>query len=156
MEISVDGVTFDFKDFQIRTWLRDIGSVLELYVYKCCLDAGIFNDVRTSAVVDWEDGRPQDSVTNEIDVMAMQGIVPAFISCKTCDISTEALNELAILRDRFGGQAAKAAIVTSQRCRSITRHRAAKLHIDVIELDDLLENRTVAHILSMMQKNSGA
>ena len=70
--------------------------------------------------------------------------------------STEALNELAILRDRFGGQAAKAAIVTSQRCRSITRHRAAKLHIDVIELDDLLENRTVAHILSMMQKNSGA
>ena len=52
--------------------------------------------------------------------------------------------------------AAKAAIVTSQRCRSITRHRAAKLHIDVIELDDLLENRTVAHILSMMQKNSGA
>ena len=154
--ISGDGVTFDFKDFQIRTWLRDIGSVLELYVYKCCLDAGIFNDVRTSAVVDWEDGRPQDCVTNEIDVMAMQGIVPAFISCKTCDISTEALNELAILRDRFGGGAAKAAIVTSQRCRSITRHRAAKLHIDVIELDDLLENRTVAHILSMMQKNSGA
>ena len=112
--------------------------------------------MRTSAVVDWEDGRPQDSVTNEIDVMAMQGIVPAFISCKTCDISTEALNELAILRDRFGGGAAQAAIVTSQRCRSITRHRAAKLHIDVIELDDLLENRTVAHILSMMQKNSGA
>lgn len=150
VSISADGVTFDFKDFQIRTWLRDIGSVLELYVYKCCLDAGIFNDVRTSAVVDWEGDHRSDNVTNEIDVMAMRGIIPAFISCKTCDISTEALNELAILRDRFGGEAAKAAIVSAQPCRSITRHRAAELHIDVIELDDLRENMTMELIKSMM------
>lgn len=150
VSISTDGVTFDFKDFQIRTWLRDIGSVLELYVYKCCLDAGIFNDVRTSAVVDWEGDHRSDNVTNEIDVMAMRGIIPAFISCKTCDISTEALNELAILRDRFGGEAAKAAIVSAQPCRSITRHRAAELRIDVIELDDLRENMTTELIKSMM------
>ena len=150
VSISAEGVTFDFRDFQIRTWLRDIGSVLELYVYKCCLDAGIFNDVRTSAVVDWEGDHRSDNVTNEIDVMAMRGIIPAFISCKTCDISTEALNELAILRDRFGGEAAKAAIVSSQPCRSITRHRAAELRIDVIELDDLRENMTVELIKSMM------
>lgn len=148
--ISTNGVTFDFKDYQIRTWLRDIGSVLELYVYKCCLDAGIFNDVRTSAVVDWEGDHRSDNVTNEIDVMAMRGIIPAFISCKTCDISTEALNELAILRDRFGGEAAKAAIVSAQPCRSITRHRAAELRIDVIELDDLRENMTTGLIKSMM------
>ena len=150
VSISAEGVTFDFRDFQIRTWLRDIGSVLELYVYKCCLDAGIFNDVRTSAVVDWEGDHRSDNVTNEIDVMAMRGIIPAFISCKTCDISTEALNELAILRDRFGGEAAKAAIVSSQPCRSITRHRAAELRIDVIELDDLREHMTTELIKSMM------
>ena len=154
VSVSPDGVTFDFQDFQIRTWLRDIGSVLELYVYKCCLDAGIFNDVRTSAVVDWEGDHRSDNVTNEIDVMAMRGIVPAFISCKTCDISTEALNELAILRDRFGGEAAKAAIVSSQPCRSITRHRAAELHIDVIELDDLLDNLTTELIKSMMLRDN--
>ena len=145
-------VSFDFRDQQVRTWLRDIGSVLELYVYKCCLDTGIFNDVRTSAVVDWEGVHDRDGVTNEIDVMAMQGIVPVFISCKTCDVSTEALNELAILRDRFGGEAAKAAIVTAQRCRNVTRHRAAELHIDVIDLDDLKANHTAEQILSMMQR----
>ena len=44
-------VSFDFADGQIRTWLRDIGSVLELYVYKACLDTGIFQDVRTSVIV---------------------------------------------------------------------------------------------------------
>ena len=26
-----------------------------------------------------------------------------FISCKTCAVDTDAINELAILRDRFGG-----------------------------------------------------
>ncbi len=150
LHISIEEVTFDFKDLQIRTWLRDIGSVLELYVYKCCLDSKLFHDVRTSAVVDWEGDHQHDNVTNEIDVMAMRGIIPVFISCKTCDVSTEALNELAILRDRFGGQAAKAAIVTAQPCRNITRHRAAELHIDVIDLDDLETGRIAEQISSMM------
>lgn len=145
-------VSFDFKDHQIRTWLRDIGSVLELYVYKKCIDAGLFNDVVTSAIVDWEGDFKQDNVTNEIDVMAMQGIVPAFISCKTCDVSTEALNELAVLRDRFGGEMAKAAIVTAQRCRNITRHRASELNIAVIDLDDLKSGRVEENLKTMMKQ----
>ncbi len=151
-DLSIGGrVEFKFKDRQIRTWLRDIGSVLEIYVYKACLDAGLFNDVRTSAVVDWEGDFRQDNVTNEIDVMAMQGIVPVFISCKTCEVSTEALNELAILRDRFGGKAAKAAIVTAHHCRNITRHRAQELGINVIDLEDLEENRIGDQIKAMME-----
>ena len=137
LSVTKDRVEFAFRDQQIRTWLRDVGSVLELYVYKACMDAGLFNDVMTSAIVDWEGDNRKDNVTNEIDVMAMQGIFPTFISCKTCSIETEALNELAILRDRFGGEAARAVIVTTQRCQSITRHRAAELNIDVIDLDDL-------------------
>lgn len=153
LHIDDGRVAFDFRDEQIRTWLRDIGSVLELYIYKVCLDTGIFNDVRTSAVVDWEGDFRQDNVTNEIDVMAMQGIIPAFISCKTCDVSTEALNELAILRDRFGGSMAKAAIVTAQRCRNITRHRAHELDIDVIDLEDLRAGRAGEHLRSMMSRD---
>ena len=62
---------------------------------------------------------------------------PIFISCKTCDVKTEALNELAILRDRFGGQIARAAIVTAERGRAPLRHRAMELGIDVIDLEDL-------------------
>ena len=143
-------VSFQFRDTQIRTWLRDMGSVLELYIYKCCRDCGTFGDVRTSAVVDWEGDFRQDNVTNEIDVMAMQGIIPVFISCKTCAITTEALNELAILRDRFGGQMAKAAIVTSQQCRSITRNRASELDIEVIDLSDLKSGRTTERIRSLL------
>ncbi len=137
LDITHDQVRFTFKDSQVRSWLRDIGSVLELYIYKAFLDSGLFNDVITSAIVDWEGELKQNDVTNEIDVMAMHGVLPVFVSCKTCDVETEALNELAILRDRFGGKGARAAIVSTQRCRSITRHRAAELDIDVIDLEDI-------------------
>lgn len=151
LEIMEEQVRFDFRDSQIRTWLRDVGSVLELYIFKACRDSNLFNDVMTSAVVDWEGDHRQDNVTNEIDVMTMEGIFPTFISCKTCAVTTEALNELAILRDRFGGEAAKALIVTTQRCKSITRHRAAELNIGVIDLDDLKTGKPTETIINTMR-----
>lgn len=145
-------VRFDFADEQIRTWLRDVGSVLELYIYKTCLDTGAYQDVRTSVVVDWEGDFKQDNITNEIDVMATKGIIPVFISCKTCDASTEALNELAILRERFGGEIAKAVIVTAERCRAVTRHRAAALGIEVIDLEDIRAGLVREHLKNLITK----
>ncbi len=147
---KADGVRFTFADRQIRTWLRDVGSVLELYVYKACVDTGLFQDVRTSAVVDWEGDNKQGNVTNEIDVMACRGVTPLFISCKTCDVKTEALNELAILRDRFGGGIARAAIVTAENGSAIMRRRAAELNINVIDLKDLRAGTIKDHIRALM------
>ena len=43
--VSGEKVSFRFRDVNTRAWLRDVGSVLELYVYKACLDTGIFNDI---------------------------------------------------------------------------------------------------------------
>ena len=139
-ELSLDreeGVSFRFRDAQIRAWLRDVGSVLEVKVWNECRLAGCYDDVVTSAVVDWEPEHRADGVTNEIDVMATRGVKPVFISCKVCDVKTEALNELAILRDRFGGGTARAAIVTAERGRVPMRRRASELGIEVIDLDDL-------------------
>lgn len=152
-DLSIDkqsGVSFRFRDEQIRAWLRDVGSVLELYVYKACMDTGLFQDVRTSAVVDWEGDGKQTNVTNEIDVMACRGVTPVFISCKTCDVKTEALNELAILRDRFGGGIAQAAIVTAESGSAIMRKRAAELDINVIDLKDLRAGTLGEHIRAMV------
>lgn len=143
-------VSFTFRDAQIRTWLRDVGSVLELYVYKACLDTGLFDDVRTSAVVDWEGDRRDNAVSNELDVMCTRGVTPVFISCKTCDVKTEALNELAVLRDRFGGQIARAAIVTAERGRTVMRNRAAELNIQVIDLNDLQAERIQKRLETLM------
>ena len=91
------------------------------------------------------------SVSNEIDVMAARGVVPLFLSCKTSEIKTEALNELAILRDRFGGKGAKAAIITTEPCNAAARHRAAQLGLAVIDLEELKEDRLV-HRLKVIMK----
>ena len=149
--VSGDKVSFRFRDVNTRAWLRDVGSVLELYVYKACLDADIFNDIISSAVVRWDEVLGHGSVINEIDVMATRGVVPLFISCKVSDIKTEALNELAILRDRFGGKGAKAAIVSTGRCNAAARHRAAQLGIAVIDRDEL-ESGKLAYRLRVIMK----
>ena len=150
--VPEESVSFRFRDPRVRAWLRDVGSVLELYVYKACLDSGIFNDVRTSAVVDWNGNMNDSTVSNELDVMCTRGIMPVFISCKTCMIRTEALNELAILRDRFGGEMARAAIVTAEPAGAAARNRAAELNIRVIDLNDLEEGRLVGSICRMMNQ----
>ena len=141
LRITAESVSFRFRDGQIRAWLRDVGSVLETYVYKSCLDTGIFDDVCLSVIADWEGENKSNSVSNELDVMCCRGVVPLFISCKTCDVKTEALNELAVLRDRFGGEMARAAIVTAERGNARMRNRAAELDIQVIELSDLSADR---------------
>ena len=147
LQIDEEKISFKFPDEMVRFWLRDIGSVLELQVYSACLEAGCFDDIVLSAVVNWEGGTTQrNAVTNEIDVAAVQGIHPVFISCKTSEIRTEALNELAILRDRFGGKNSRAIIVTSSAAsknRALVRMRAAELNIEVIELGDLTKDRLI-------------
>ncbi len=146
-----ESVSFRFRDSNIRAWLRDVGSVLELYAYKACVDAGIFNDVISSAVVRWDDVQGHGSVLNEIDVMAARGVIPLFISCKATEIKTEALNELAILRDRFGGKGAKAAIITTELCNAAARHRAAQLGIAVIDLEELESGQLVNRLKVIMK-----
>ena len=145
LALGEETVSFRFADEVTRFWLRDVGAILELFVYAACLRAGCFDDVILSAVVNWRSAdRKRDTVTNEIDVMAVQGVRPAFISCKTCEIKTEALNELAILRDRFGGEDSRALIVTSSgatRAASAMRKRAAALGIEVVDWGDLEKGR---------------
>ena len=152
--VSGQSVAFRFRDANIRAWLRDVGSVLELYVYKACIDAGIFNDVISSAVVRWDETLGHSSVLNEIDVMAARGVIPLFISCKATDIKTEALNELSILRDRFGGKGAKAAIVTTEPCNAAARHRAAQLGIAVIDQEELKDGQLVERLKVIMKAQS--
>ena len=141
LSIEDGQVSFYFRDAMTRYWLRDIGSVLELYVYKACVDAGVFDDVALSVIVDWEGDNLQSDVTNEIDVVATKGITPLFISCKTGQVKTEAINELGVLKERFGSGIARAAIVSSSACQKLARRRAAEMGIRVIDLDEIKAGR---------------
>ena len=149
LKVGDEALSFRFHDAQTRKWLRDVGSVLEIKVYKDCVESRMFDDVVTSAVVDWAGEKQRDGVSNEIDVMATHGVVPVFISCKTCDVRTEALNELAVLRDRFGGQGARAAIVTAETGGAAMRKRASELDIDVIDLRDIEDGALKERLASL-------
>ncbi len=158
LSLSQDRIRFRFADEKVRFWLRDIGSILELQVFRACHAAGCFDDVVLSAVVNWQDGAlRRDSVFNEIDVMAVQGIQPVFISCKTCEIKTEALNELAILRDRFGGKGSRAIAVTSAaggKNRGPMRRRAQELEIEIIEWSELAMPKLVDRLRGTSGRSS--
>ena len=150
LSVGEQEIAFAFADEQIRAWLRDVGSVLELIVYKACLDSSLFSEVRTSVIVDWAPQQETDGVSNEIDVVACRGIMPLFISCKTGEIRTEALNELAVLRSRFGGGMARALIVTAEIAGNAQRNRASDLGIAVCDRADLQENALVRRIGEVM------
>ena len=149
LEISDGEVAFAFRSPLIRFWLRDVGSALEAHVYRACVASGLFNDVILSAAVNWHyGGRAEGSVTNEIDVMAVRGVKPIFNACTATEIRTEALNELAILRDRFGGAGSYAAIVTSAntsgRNSAAMRARAQELNINVISAGEAKDGDKLA------------
>ena len=132
-----DKVSFRFQDKQIRFWLRDVGSALEAFTFKRAYDSGMFRECKCSVILEWESEDAQKNVYNEVDVMTVQGVTPYFISCKACKINTYALNELEILRNRFGGEGAVAMIVSTETCNSATRMRAAALNIQVVDLNDI-------------------
>ena len=142
-------VRFSFADEAVRFWLRDVGSFLELYVWDVCRRSGLFSDLRCSTIVNWDGLPPRDAVTNEIDVMAVRGIKPLLLSCKACPVKTEAVNELAVLRDRFGGQMASAAVVTTYPCKAVTRRRAMELGMDIIDRSDLSEGKLLARLKAL-------
>ena len=150
LKLKGNEVSFRYTNETTMFWLRDMGAALELHVFRACHLAGCFDDIILSAVVAWNEGESlRDSVSNEIDVVAVQGVHPLFISCKTCEIRTEALNELAILRDRFGGKGSRAMIVTSTgntQNRKPMLRRAAELEIEVVEWEDLRLERLIARL----------
>ncbi len=155
LDLRMEGerVSFRFKSALVRFWLRDVGSALETHVYCACVRSGIFDDLLLSAAVNWHYGRKgEGDITNEIDVMGVRGVKPIFISCKATEIKTEALNELAILRDRFGGAGSYAAIVStvtgSTRNNAAMRARAQELHINVISAGEARDGSRLAQRFS--------
>ena len=50
LSVTEERVSFRFRDEVVRFWLRDMGSALELQVFRACLAANCFDDVVLSAV----------------------------------------------------------------------------------------------------------
>lgn len=130
-------VTFSFLSEEVKKYLTDYGTCLELFTYISLSRAGCFDDVRMSVKVDWNGKRSIPvEVTNEIDVTFFSGIHPVFVSCKLSEPSSEALQELSVYKSYFGGRHSRCVLVTLATMdaqRSYPVWRAKEMGISIID-----------------------
>ena len=112
---------FDFKNLDIKQCLIKEGVLLELFVTSTALDVkedelNVYNDVMMGVQIDWDGVRKEgfeNEVENEIDVIAMKGLRPVFISCKNGKFDDEELFKFSTVSEQFGGKYVKKALVTN-------------------------------------------
>lgn len=136
-DIGKNRIEIIFKSPLHRKCLLIEGVWLELFCYFTAKNSNVFNDVRTSIVVDWdgvEGGR--HNAKNEVDVLLVRGMVPVFISCKTGVPSALALSEIRLLSSKFGGSLSRTVLLTAARLgdeHKALRLRAADLNIALLD-----------------------
>ena len=140
-------ISYRYKNDFVRSCMSKAGNILENYVYMCAVmlserESGFFGDIAVSVSADW-DGVPQSGTKNEIDVVAMHGFVPVFISCKNGGAKKEALYELDTVARHYGGEhAVKILVTTSDRANESARlsliERAENMGIAVIGDTDVI------------------
>ena len=131
-------VSFVCASSMIRNCLIDAGSILELHVYRQ-LRRQMPNS-KVGVHLDW-DGvihrQSGEDVLNEVDVIALKGLVPTFISCKIGKATKTALYELLAVTNRFGGKYAKMVLVTAKGMSDTDLKRAKEMGISIVNEDML-------------------
>ncbi len=141
-------ISFRYKNDQVRRCITKAGNILELYVYMLLNEIeeenrGYYDDIDIGVYIDWdgvlhgENDKVKDT-KNEVDIMVMRDLVPIFISCKNGEVHKEALYELSVVADKFGGRYAKKILLTtyvnSDRLSSkYVLRRSKDMRIDTIE-----------------------
>lgn len=137
-----------YKNEQVKRCLTKAGLVLEMKVYSALRsirepDGSPMYDVLQGVWLDW-DGQFSNvkggNTANEVDVIAMKGVVPIFISCKNGILNSDELYKLNSVAERFGAEHAKKVLITtalddSQPYAAAFRQRAEDMKIRIV--DDL-------------------
>lgn len=141
-------VEFRYKSSEIANLLVNEGVWLELIIYLTVKNSDMFTDSDTGVKFIWDipdsgnslsDLLSDNTPRNEVDVMAVNGIKPIFISCKTRAPINEDLNELFAIREHFGGELACAVLATTKHIenKSPIYERARAMGIEIIHEHDL-------------------
>ncbi len=111
------------------------GNLLELFTAQAVVDSGLCSDCCVGIRLDWEDqGRHLiQGPCNEVDVVAIRGHVPYFISCKNTTVNNEYLYEIATLTRHFGGAYAVPVMVSTRPAKQAVRDRAEEMGVRLID-----------------------
>lgn len=155
LHFSDDGnrLSFEFFSAEIANLLVNEGVWLELAVYLAGKNSDKFSDVQTSVKFVWDiasGGETLGSIIadstprNEVDVVLTRGVMPVFISCKTRAPINDDLNELYTIKQKFGGELAKAVLATTKFVGDDwpVAERAKEMGIFILD-ERYFENKTV-------------
>lgn len=113
VDYAWSGISFRYRDGDIRMILTKAGMLLELYTYMAAHWA---DDRAVSICLDW-DGMDANKggiqTRNELDVMLTSGLLPICISCKNGEFDKNALYELDTISKHFAGRYAKKVLISS-------------------------------------------
>ncbi len=128
--------SFSYRNTSIKSCLWDAGCPLELHVYQQWKEQAA--DCMMGVHLDWDgaiDNVSGRDVLNEIDVLALQGNIPTFISCKSGKLDGDdvlhALYELETVARRFGGKYARRVLSVVNAPGATYLERAAELGIEI-------------------------
>ncbi len=131
---SEEAIGFRYKDPIIKECMLDAGCALELHAYYEKQKSGLYSDCRVGVHIDWDGDTtgPELDVENEIDVLALQGYIPVFSSCKNGKVNQMALYELETVARRFGGRYVRREMIAGQHMTEGYEARAEEMGIQVI------------------------
>lgn len=161
-----DTVYFKFKNEQVKRCLTVAGQILELFVaarLRAIKDESglpLYNDVKVGTVISWnpsEDGF-ECSTINEVDVIAMRGAVPVFISCKNGYFDANELYKLNTVAQRFGNKYAKKVLIATEMDKlgdkaEYLNSRMDDMDITCIDNVDVMSDSELERILTSLWKN---
>ncbi len=159
---SENKVEFKYVNAKIANLLVNEGVWLELIVYLTVKSIDIFTDSDTGVKFIWDipdggtslsDLLSDNTPRNEVDVMAVRGIKPIFISCKTRAPINEDLNELYAIREHFGGEHACAALATTKYVgrEAPIYERARAMGIEIIDESDFKCNAAANKLIKLSE-----
>lgn len=131
---SEEAIGFRYKNSIMKECMLDAGCALELHAYYEKVNDERFSDCRVGVHIDW-DGDMSGSeldVENEIDVLALEGNIPVFASCKNGKVNQMALYELETVARRFGGRYVRREMIAGQKMTEGYESRAEEMGIKVI------------------------
>ncbi len=136
LQINEDVYAFQYASRSAQNILWDAGSILELHTYFSMKEE--YDDCEVGVHIDWDGvmyADPDADVLNEIDVFAIKGNVPTFVSCKSgkwdSNKSLNALYELETVANRLGGKYAKKELALVHLMGEVYMNRAEEMNIKV-------------------------
>ena len=146
-------VVVNFNNEYLKAFIFKSGTWLEIETNKLINSIEEIDEAKNGVMFLWND--ENQSVRNELDVVAVKDSVPIFISCKDSDKYNEmALNELNVYATKFGGENSyKILVATKEPIKSPVRVRAKEMGIHLIIFDGN-EEKLIKEIKSIINNYS--